>query len=88
MRKIKGILRLKFEAKFSHERIAVATGASKGVVSSYVQRAVQHGLGWSLPVDLDEAGLEKRLLFRQAAPREEYAQPDFPYIHQELKRNL
>ena len=26
MRKIKEILRLKFEAKFSHERIAAATG--------------------------------------------------------------
>jgi hypothetical protein len=39
MRKIKEILRLKFEAKLSHERIAAATGASKGAVSNYVQRA-------------------------------------------------
>jgi DNA replication protein DnaC len=85
MRKIKEILRLKFEAKFSHERIAAATGASKGAVSNYVQRAVQKGLSWPLPADLDESTLE-RLLFRQAAPREEYAQPDFPYLHQELKR--
>jgi transposase len=85
MRKIKEILRLKFEAKLSHERIAAATGASKGAVSNYVQRAVQHGLSWPLPADLDEAALG-RLLFRQAAPREEYAQPDFPYVHQELKR--
>jgi transposase len=85
MRKIKEILRLKFEAKLSHERIAAATGASKGAVSNYVQRAVQQGLSWPLPADLDEAALE-RLLFRQAAPREEYAPPDFPYIHQELKR--
>ena len=29
MRKIKEILRLKFEAKLSHERIAAATGASE-----------------------------------------------------------
>jgi transposase len=85
MRKIKEILRLKFEAKLSHERIAAATGASKGAVSNYVQRAIQHGLSWPLPADLDESALE-RLLFRQAAPREEYAQPDFPYVHQELKR--
>ena len=85
MRKIKEILRLKFEAKFSHERIAAATGASKGAVSNYVQRAVQKGLSWPLPADLDEVALE-RLLFRQAAPREEYAPPDFPYLHQELKR--
>jgi transposase len=85
MRKITEILRLKFEVKLSHERIAAATGASKGAVSNYVQRAVQQGLSWPLPADLDESALE-RLLFRQAAPREEHAQPDFPYVHQELKR--
>jgi transposase len=85
MRKIKEILRLKFEAKFSHERIAAATGASKGAVSNYVQRALQKGLSWPLPDDLDESALEG-LLFRQAAPREEYAPPDFPSVHQELKR--
>ena len=38
MRKIKDVLRLKFEAKLSHERIAAATGISKGAVSNYVQR--------------------------------------------------
>src|SRR5882672_1120162 len=64
MRKINEILRLKFEAKLSHERIAAATGASKGAVSNYVQRAVQKGLSWPLPADLDESGLEG-LLFRQ-----------------------
>jgi hypothetical protein len=30
MRKIKEVLRLKFEAKLSHEKIAAATGMSKG----------------------------------------------------------
>lgn len=85
MRKIKEVLRLKFEAKLSHERIAAATGVSKGAVSNYVQRAIQKSLGWPLPDDLDESALEA-LLFRQAAPREAYAPPDFAYLHQELKR--
>ena len=85
MRKIKEVLRLKFEAKLSHERIAAATGVSKGTVTNFVQRAVQKGLGWPLPEDLDEAGLEA-LLFRQAAPCEQYEPPDFASIHQELKR--
>ncbi|MGH9444220.1 MAG: sigma factor-like helix-turn-helix DNA-binding protein, partial [Terriglobia bacterium] len=40
MRKITEVLRLKFEARLSHERIAAATGLSKGAVSNYVQRAV------------------------------------------------
>ena len=34
MRQIKEVLRLKFEAKLSHERIATATGLSKGAVTS------------------------------------------------------
>ncbi len=62
MRKITEVLRLKFEARLSHERIAAATGLSKGAVSNYVQRAVQRSLGWPLPPELDEAALE-RLLF-------------------------
>jgi transposase len=85
MRKIKDVLRLKFEAKLSHERIAAATGISKGAVTNYVQRAVQKGLGWPLPADLDEGQLEG-LLFRQSAPREQYSVPDYAYVHQELKR--
>ena len=85
MRKIKEVLRLKFEAKLSHEKIAAATGMSKGAVTNYVQRAVQKALSWPLPADLDESRLEA-LLFRQAAPREQYALPDYGVIHQELKR--
>jgi len=85
MRKIKDVLRLKFEAKLSHERIAAAAGISKGAVSKYVQRALEKGLGWPLPADLDDGQLES-LLFRQSAPREQYAVPDFAHVHQELKR--
>jgi transposase len=86
MRKIKEVLRLKFEAGLSHERIAAAVGLSKGAVSNYVQRAAQAGLGASLSPDLDDAALEA-LLFAHAPPRAtSYAAPDFALIHQELKR--
>ena len=76
MRKIKVVLRLKFQAKLSHELIAAAPGLSKGAVTNHVQRAVRRGLGWPLPEDLEEAGLEA-LLFKQAAPNEHYAAPDW-----------
>jgi predicted transcriptional regulator len=62
MREIREVLRLKFAAKLSHERIAAATGVSKGAVSNYLQRAIQKSLGWPLPEDLDDAAL-KRALF-------------------------
>jgi len=86
MRKIKDVLRLKFEAGLSHERIAAAVGLSKGAVTNYVQRAVRAGLSAPLAPDLDEAALEA-LLFPNAAPRvTSYARVDFATIHQELKR--
>ena len=85
MRKIREVLRLKFESRLSHERIAAATGLSKGAVSNYVQRAVQKALGWPLPEQLDDGEIE-RLLFKQAAVRAGYTIPDFAHIHQELKR--
>jgi len=86
MRKIVDVLRLKFEAGLSHERIAAATKISKGAVTKYVQRARDAGLGWPLPPEVDEARLEA-LLFPHAAPVvERYAAPDFALLHQELKR--
>ena len=45
MRQIKEVLRLKFDAKLSHERIAAATGLSKGAVTGYLKRAVDAGIG-------------------------------------------
>ncbi|MCG1041003.1 MULTISPECIES: hypothetical protein [Burkholderiaceae] len=36
MRKIKEVLRLKLEARLSHEQIAAALDLSKGVVTKYV----------------------------------------------------
>ncbi len=85
MRKIKDVLRLKFELRFSHEKIAAATGMSKGAVTNAVQRAVQKGLSWPLPAELDDSRLEA-LLYAQAALRSRYAQPDCARMHQELKR--
>ena len=86
MRKIIDVLRLKFEAGLSHERIAAATKLSKGAVTKYVQRARAAGLGWPLPPEVDEARLEA-LLFPHSAPVvERYAAPDFAHLHQELKR--
>lgn len=85
MRKIKEVLRLKFETGLSHEKIAAATGLSKGAVTNAVRRAVQKGLSWPLPAELDDSGLTA-MLYRQSAPRSRYAPPDYALIHQELKR--
>src|SRR5436190_2711798 len=86
MRKIKEVLRLKFEASLSHERTAAALGLSKGAVSNYVQRATQAGLSTPLSPDLDDAQLEALLFPHALARPTSYAAPDFALIHQELKR--
>jgi transposase len=86
MRKIIEVLRLRFEAGFSHERIAAATRISKGAVTEYLRRARESGIGWPPPAQLDDAQLEA-LLFPRAAPHvERHAMPDFAHLHQELKR--
>jgi len=61
MRKIKEVLRLKFEADLSHDRIAAATGVSKGAATKYVRRAREVGLGWPLPAAAVRAGTTDRL---------------------------
>ena len=86
MRKIKEILRLKFESGLSHERIAAATGVSKGAVTKYVQRAREAQLPWPLPADMDEDQLEALLFPRTPLGVVRYAEPDLARIHQELKR--
>ena len=86
MRQIKEVLRLKFEAKLSHERIAAATGLSKGAVTSYLKRALEAGIGWPLVPPLDDAELESRLFRTAGRPAASHAAPDFARIHQDLKR--
>jgi len=86
MRKIRDVLRLKHEAELSHERIAAATGLSKGAVTKYLQRAAQAGIGWPPPDGLDDAQLEARLFQSAAPPPGRHAEPDYARMHQELKR--
>ncbi len=86
MRKIKDVIRLKFEADLSHERIAAATGISKGAVTKYLLRAREADLGWPLPAAMDDAKLEALLFPRAPLLVTRHAEPDFAHLHQELKR--
>ena len=85
MRQVKDVLRLKFEAGLSYERIAAALRISKGAVTKYLQRAAEAGVCWPLEPEVDDTVLEARLFPRSAALTG-YAQPDYGLIHQELKR--
>lgn len=85
MRKIKDVLRLKLDAKLSHEQIAAALSISKGVVTKYVGLAAAADLNWPAVQGCDEAALERRLWVAPPKPRG-HVQPDFGRFHQELHR--
>jgi transposase len=85
MRQITEIMRLKFEAKLSNEKVARACGVSKGVVCKYLHLVAARGISWPLPEGTDEAQLE-RLLFPATPKPSRFAKPDYFQVHQELKR--
>ena len=64
MRRLRDLLRLKYEAGLSHRAIAQACAIGLGTVTAYLQRATAAGLSWPLPDDLDDAALEARLFAR------------------------
>jgi transcriptional regulator with XRE-family HTH domain len=85
MRQIIEVLRLKYEAKLSHEKIARACGLSKGAVSKYVSLTQAKGITWPLPKGMDEVALEA-LLFPAPEKPGRFVQPDGFEIHQESAR--
>jgi transposase len=87
MRKIKDVLRLHHDAGLSRRGIAQALNVSYGSVVNYLNRAKQAGLAWPLPDGMDERTLG-RLLFpsQPATGQRRFTEPDFPGVHQELKR--
>ncbi len=86
MRKIREVLRLKYERGLPHRAIAQACAMGVGTVTLYLKRTAQQGLGWPLPAELDDAALEAQL-FPRPAPVRNRVRPDCAYIHRELKRD-
>jgi len=85
MRKIRDVLRLKLEARLSHEQTAAALDISKGVITKYLTMASAAGLDWPQIQALDDTALHNRLL---GTPQRAsgFVPPDYGHIHQELRR--
>jgi transposase len=87
MRRLRELLRLKYEAGLPHRAIARACTMGLGSVTAHLQRAAAAGLSWPVPDDLDDAALEARLFARPAAPgRRDRVVPDCALLHQERKK--
>jgi transposase len=87
MRKLRDVLRLKYEAGLPQRAIAQACGLGLGTVTTYLQRATAAGLTWPLPDDLDDGALEARLFTRPASPQtSDRPLPEWLELHRELKK--
>lgn len=87
MRKIREALRLCLAEGLSPRQAGIATGLPRSTVRRYVVRAVEVGLGWPLPPELDDRALEERLYGRAAPPpADQRTVPDWAVVHRELRR--
>lgn len=86
MRKIKEVLRLRFEAGLAYEAIARSCNIGHTTAGEYVKRAREAGLRWPLPEDMDDNLLERLLYPRCKIKVPSKPLPDWSYIHKELKK--
>ncbi len=87
MRKIKEVLRLKFQYGHSNKQIAQSCNIARSTVREYLDRAGKAGFSWPLDPSLDDALLEKTLFPPQPVlPLSPRTMPPMEYLHQELRR--
>jgi transposase len=83
MRRIKEILRLKFEFNLNNRQIARSCNIPHSTVINYLRRAEAAGVAWPLPPDMSDTDVEK-LLFPTVPADRKVPMPDFEAIHTEL----
>lgn len=86
MKKIREILRLKWDLNCSNRKIARSVGISSSTVSECLRRAKQKGLAWPLADGLDDEKLTQMLYIPCRNKVPEGLSIDWTYIHQELRR--
>ena len=89
MKKLKEILRLKYDGSMSNRAIARATLTSISTVSYYTRAFIQSGLRWHDVIKMDERDLVAKLspyCMQLKSPRKMKVMPDFTHIHQSMKR--
>lgn len=87
MRKIREVLRLRFECRRSHAEIAASVGVGESTVGDYLRRARQAELSWECARELPDVELDAKL-FRDAGRNEPPSRVpvDFGWVHRELSR--
>ena len=87
MRKVKEVLRLKYDCGISEREIARSCQVSRSTVADYLMKAKAAGLGWPEVASLTEGQLNERLFPIQRPPTPvNRPEPDYKYIYDELRR--
>jgi len=85
MRKIREILRLKYECGRSNREIGLSCGIGRSTVADHLQRARKAGLSWPLSDTLSDTDLEHKLFPPPVPSGDSRLFPDFQEVHKELQ---
>ena len=89
MRKLREVLRLRFELKLGYQQIGRSCSIGVSTVHKYLKRAEAAGVSWPLPEDWDEARVEALVFPRREPNIAEHnparTPPDFAAIHEQLR---
>ena len=87
MRKIKEILRLKFDCHLTERQIAKSCSVARSTVAKYISGAQTAGVSWPLPENHSDTQIYN-LIFKDTRdrPGNKRNMPSMEYIHNELKK--
>lgn len=84
MRKIKEVLRLKYDCSLSAREIGRSCQVSRSTIADYLMRARAAGISWPEATTLTDTQIDERL-FPQPVPSSiKRPEPDYEYIYNEL----
>ncbi|WBA83981.1 IS21 family transposase [Endozoicomonas sp. GU-1] len=87
MRKIRDILRLRFECRLTIRQISISLRISTGVITKYLNLFSESGLSWPLPDEMDDTSLINQLTPEAINRRYQgLTDPDWIDIHRSLKQ--
>jgi len=90
MRKVKEVLRLRFELGLGQRQIARSCGMGLSTVHEYLERAARAGISWPLEEGLGEVDLEAKLFGNQVAVAPKVRgrpEPDWKAMHEQLQQH-
>jgi transposase len=86
VRKIKEVLRLKYDCNLSDRQIARSCQVSRSTIADYIMKAKAAGLSWPEAVELTDTQLEEKLFPVKRIPASgKRPEPDYEHIYNELR---